>query len=220
MDRKEKEVSIIGGADGPTSIFLAGKFPGEQPRPLKWRIRQCIYHYRRKRAAKKVSANPHTLKQVAAYAKKKYHAAEIPKTKRQYAEQYKSAKEGLILTHKPQLLGSLQEIACPDVLDKKAAKELLRQSQLRSKMAAKVPDSEMPMDFHIFQIRIAGGQMEIAMDYRWGLFGPSYSGDKKAMKKLKKIARELYLYYGVSQEDIQNKTQRYLSLLSAISGST
>ena len=29
MDKENNSVLIIGGADGPTSVFLAGKFPGE-----------------------------------------------------------------------------------------------------------------------------------------------------------------------------------------------
>ena len=32
------------------------------------------------------------------------------------------------------------------------------------------------------------------------------------MKKFKKISRDLYSYYGVTEEDIKNKTKRYLSL--------
>ena len=38
-------VSVIGGADGPTSIFVAGT--GEK-RALKARIRDSIYRYKRK----------------------------------------------------------------------------------------------------------------------------------------------------------------------------
>ena len=38
-------ISVIGGADGPTSIFVAG--PGEK-RALKARIRDSIYRYKGK----------------------------------------------------------------------------------------------------------------------------------------------------------------------------
>ena len=40
-------ISVIGGADGPIGIFVAG--PGEK-RALKARIRDGIYRYKRKRA--------------------------------------------------------------------------------------------------------------------------------------------------------------------------
>lgn len=52
MKGKSKSgVSIIGGADGPTSIFIAGR---AQKRPLKVRIRSILYRFKRKRAEKKV----------------------------------------------------------------------------------------------------------------------------------------------------------------------
>ena len=57
--------------------------------------------------------------------------------------------------------------------------------------------------------------MEI--DYTWNIFGMSYSGNKAVMKKFKKIARDLYGYYGVTEEDIVNKTERYSSLVTSLS---
>ena len=42
-------VSVIGGADGPTSIFVAGT--GEK-RALKARIRDSIYRYKKKKSGK------------------------------------------------------------------------------------------------------------------------------------------------------------------------
>ncbi len=116
--KKAEAVSIIGGADGPTSIFMVGSF--DKKKSLKERIRQSIYRFRRKRAEKKIYADPHTLKETVAYACEKYYAAEIPKTQRRYTEQYASAKEGLIIMHKPELLGSLGEITWPDTLHEKS----------------------------------------------------------------------------------------------------
>ena len=59
MEQKSKNgVSIIGGADGPTSIFIAG--PSEK-QPLKVRIKNSIYRYKRKKVEKTIVANPHSL---------------------------------------------------------------------------------------------------------------------------------------------------------------
>lgn len=44
--KSKSSVSIIGGADGPTSIFIAGKL---NKQPLKIRIRNDIYRYKRKK---------------------------------------------------------------------------------------------------------------------------------------------------------------------------
>lgn len=48
MEQKSKNaisISIIGGADGPTSIFIAGH---SKKQPLKIRIKNSIYRYKRK----------------------------------------------------------------------------------------------------------------------------------------------------------------------------
>ena len=48
MEQKSKNgVSIIGGADGPTSIFIAGH---SKKQPLKIRIKNSIYRYKRKKS--------------------------------------------------------------------------------------------------------------------------------------------------------------------------
>ena len=53
-------------------------------------------------------------------------------------------------------------------------------------------------------------------EYTWNIFGMSYSGNKAVMKNFKKIARDLYGYYGVTEEDIINKTERYSSLVTSL----
>ncbi len=52
--------------------------------------------------------------------------------------------------------------------------------------------------------------MQIGVETVWQVIDGSFSGDKKTMKKL---FREIYLYYGVTAEDIKNETERYKSLL-------
>ena len=50
MEQKSKNaisISIIGGADGPTSIFTAGH---SKKQPLKIRIKNSIYRYKRKKS--------------------------------------------------------------------------------------------------------------------------------------------------------------------------
>ena len=54
-------------------------------------------------------------------------------------------------------------------------------------------------------------------DYIWNIFAISYSGNKKVMKQFQKISKDLYIFYGVSEDDIKKKTERYLSLVTALS---
>lgn len=69
MEQKSKNaisISIIGGADGPTSIFTAGH---SKKQPLKIRIKNSIYRYKRKKVEKTIVANPHSLSETVQYAK-------------------------------------------------------------------------------------------------------------------------------------------------------
>ena len=209
-EKSKSSVSIIGGADGPTSVFLVGR---TGKRPLKERIRQYIYKYKRKRIEKRIPAGAHTLEEVVSYAECKYGAVEISRNQRRYLESYKNLRESLIIRNKPELLGELRDIQKLDTYNEDTIKEMFRQIELRSEVIANIPEHEMHMDFHIYEIKIEDGSMEIEIDYMWDVFGISYSGSKKIMKQFRKIARDLYIYYGVTEEDIRDKSERYSSLL-------
>ena len=213
-EKSASAVSIIGGADGPTSVFLAGN---TGKRPLKIRIRNFLYKCKRKQVSKRIVPGAHTLEEVITYAKTKYSAIEIDKTQHNYIEQRKNLKESLIITHKPELLGDMKDIPKLTDYTTESVHEFYKQLESRRKMISQIPDEEMPMDFHIYEITIDDGHMEIEIDYKWNIFGVSYSGSKKVMKELRKIACDLYLYYGITKEDIVNNTKRYSALLTTLS---
>jgi|MucameStandDraft_1065616.scaffolds.fasta_scaffold48555_2 hypothetical protein len=214
MKKNDKSViSIIGGADGPTSIFIAGR---TGKRPLKVRIKNWIYCQKRRRIAVKIRPNPHTLKQVTAFMKMEYGAAEVSKESRQYQERKASLREGLIIQNRPELLEGLEEMKRPEVFTKEAMEEMSLRIKRRSEAIARIPDEQFTMDFHVYEIIIEGGRMEIEVDYLWDILGISYSGNKRAMRELKKMGRRLYVYYGVTKEDIRDETKRYSALLTGL----
>lgn len=213
-DKDKNSVSIIGGADGPTSIFVAGK---SDKKPLKIRMQERISRYRRSRAEKKITANAHTLEEVVAYAKNKYTITEIDENKTEYQEQYGNLKESLIIRKKPELVPDMKEICKPDINDEKSIRDFLNKMQERSEAIRKIPDNQILMDFHIYTIHSGQGSLEMEVDYIWNDFGISYSGNKKDMKRFKKIAKDLYLHYGVEEQDIRDKTERYKALLAVLS---
>ena len=94
-EKSKSKVSIIGGADGPTSIFIAGR---TRKKPLKVRIRNIIYRYRRKIVEKKVVADVHTLDELVQYAMNTYNLIETNSTERKYIEQRKNRKESFNFT--------------------------------------------------------------------------------------------------------------------------
>ena len=215
MKGKSKSgVSIIGGADGPTSIFIAGR---AQKRPLKVRIRSILYRFKRKRAEKKVVAGEHTLDELVQYAKNSYNLIETNSSERKYIEQQNNLKESLILQHKPEILGKMKDIPKPNIYNEKSIREYLYKIEARREMIAEMPDNVIPMNFHLYEIRIGDDSLEMNIDYIWNILAISYSGNKKVMKQFQKISKDLYIFYGVSENDIKKKTERYLSLVTALS---
>ena len=161
-------IGIIGGADGPTSVFVAGR---KKAIPIKIRFKNWFYKWKGRQAAKKITAGERTLAEMVAYAAEKYNAVEADITQRKYASQKNCLKESLINRY----------------------------------------------DFHVYEISIGDGRLELEIDYHWEFLGISYSGSKKSMKQMKKLAKDLYLYYGVSEEDIRQKSERYHALLATLS---
>lgn len=214
MGSNAKSVSIIGGADGPTSVFIAGR----QSKPkLSQRIKNHFYKKKRLKTEKKIVANPHTIDEVIRYITDKYSAVEVSAEEYSYIEERKGLKESLIIRNKPELLGDLMEIKRPKEMTKDTMKMFFEEIQKRSQRAEQIPDEEFPMDFHIYEIKYAFGQVRISIEKNWNEFGISSSGDKKNMKKLKAIAKDIYLYYGVTGEDIDNRTSRYSVLVTMLS---
>lgn len=208
-----KSIHIIGGADGPTSIFLAGR---TGKRSLKARIRNRIFQLRQKRIARRVRPRARTLKEVAAYMKKHYGAVELSRESREYKEQREGLKGSLILEHRPELLGDLRTIPRPPRWDEASVRRMHDRLERRRERIAQIPEDQFPMDFHVYQIRLGSGRMEIGIDFRWEIFGISYSGNQKEMKKLRRLGRRLYIYYGVSEQDMKDNSERYASLLAVL----
>ena len=226
MGKRAENVSIIGGADGPTSIFLIGN---KGKRKLKKRIRGFFYEKKRQRVKKKITANPHTLEELTDYLKREYGARELSKKSRAYQEQRKSMKEALIVRYRPELLGDLAQIRFPrEELSgkgdfsgeecKKALEEMWKKCEQRSRRAEEIPEDVFSMDFHIYEIRDSrGGRVQTGIETVWEQMGVSWSGNPKRKRQLNRVSRNIYLYYGVSEEDIKNETERYDLLVTALS---
>lgn len=211
VNKSVSSVSIIGGADGPTSIFIAGK--GGKVK-VTTRITNYFRKIKKNRIKRRITANPHTLEEVVQLLKREYGAEEVSKQSVRYQEQRRCLKTSLVMRHRPDLLGDLIETKRPEGEDMEALKAFWEQMQERDRKAAEIADDIFPTDFHMYEIIWPEkGSMQIGIDYIWQVLGGSYSGNKKFMKKLKKLNQEIYLYYGVTAEDIENETERYKSLL-------
>ena len=214
MGKGAGSVSVIGGADGSTSIFIAGK---DGKVKFTTRIQNYFRKIKRDRIKKRITANPHTLDEVVELLKREYSAVEVSQQSHNYLEQRKCLKASLVMRHCPDLLGERMDLEPPESEDVKALKAFWEQMQEREKMSAEIADNIFPLDFHIYEIKCPENcMMQIGVETVWQVIDGSFSGDKKTMKQLKKLFREIYLYYGVTDEDIKNETERYKSLLATL----
>lgn len=211
-ENNSRAIDIIGGADGPTSVYLK-----KQKIPLRHSIRNLIYRHKGKRAEKMIVPGTHTLEELTAYSTDRYAAVELDKSHKRYRIHKECMKESLVTRYRPDLLGELKDIPMPKTMEADAIRLCNELWQKRSQYIQSIPDTELGMDYHIYEILEQGGRVELEIDYAWNEFRISCSGNKKAMKRVKKIAQELAVYYGVTEEDIQNRTERYLSLRASLS---
>ena len=215
MGKGTGSISIIGGADGPTSIFIARK--GSKVK-LTTRIQNYFRKLKRNRIKKRITANPHTLEEVVELLKREYGAVEVSQQSHNYLEQRNSLKTSLIMRHRPDLLGELMDLEPPEREDVEALKVFWEQIYERNRMAEGIADDIFPMDFHIYEIKWAeNDRMRIGVETVWQVLVGSFSSrEKKIMKQLRKLYKKIYLYYGVTTEDIKNETERYESLLGVL----
>ena len=118
-------VSIIGGADGPTSIFIARK--GGKVK-LTTRIQNYFRKLKRNRVKKRITANPHTLEEVVELMKREYGAEEVSQQSHNYLEQRKCLKASLVMRHRPDLLGELMDLEPPEGEDVEAKMMRIKRS--------------------------------------------------------------------------------------------
>lgn len=220
----EKSYTVIGDADGPTSIFLAGNFKGHKEKNIikiiKRKILNKKFNIKRKKAAKLIVPNPHTIEQTIQYIQHHYYAVEADCSYPYFNERKLNMKYLLIRREKPELLGEEKKIAPPKdfnniELVKEWQKSIEEWNNECLKKTESISDKVFPTDYHLFLInKKENGTLEIELDTLYPNIYISYSGNKKILEP---ILKNIYMYYGVSKKDIHYKTERYKTLLSILS---
>lgn len=188
---------------------------------IKQAVRRSKYNRKWKKAIKSITAAPHTADELIAYITEKYGAAELPQDAPGFAERRKCCKAGLLQKYAPQALGEPWEMAPPDFDDKEAVKEFFQKIEEQQEKAAMVAEDIFPVDYHIYQLQVPGyGSLQLEIEkIRAYVTDTAYPADSNEDGKvLSDIIRDIYLYLGVSQQDIRDCTERYTRLILAISG--
>ena len=81
--------------------------------------------------------------------------------------------------------------------------------------ANEVPEELFSLEYYYFEKEENEVHMEIQLESRYSYIGGGASG--KFISKFHKIYKDIYKYYGVSEDDIRNNTNRYQNLLRTLS---
>lgn len=216
MNKKSAgSVSVIRGADGPTSVFFIGR--NDSKRTLKQKMQRWLFALRKKRIAKSLQVNPHTMKQVIAYAKRKWGYTDISKNSKEYKMEYIQMRAAFILQYKPELLGELKDYPKLEGRDENSVNHFMTLINQRQKAAEEISTELFDIDLCILEMNKGKFESKLIFEKNYGYIGGSASGDsKRAMKKYNRVFRDVYRYYGVTQADIDNQTKRYEAVLSTL----
>lgn len=218
MKKSVNSCKVIGGADGPVSVFVLGRENGQNLcTQIKRVFMQHRYQRRRKKAIRKITANPHTLDEVVSYIIGKYNAVEVSAESRRYAEQRKNCKASLVQKFNPELLGESWVVDRPDVSDEKSVREFLERVDSLQEKAASISEELFWMDYHLYHFNYKEyGEVYVEIEKNHEFISTSSSAHKGKIKLVNRAVNDIYLYYGVSEEDIAEKTERYNELVTVL----
>lgn len=215
MKQKSVEaVSVIGGADGPTSVFIASK---QQKLTLKQKFQKKRYDLRRKRAERQIRSGSHSITEVSRYVQERYGFMEKDRESYSYQKQYVSIRYNYMLQYAPELLGEAAKI--PELTDEseEGIRTYLQDLENREKASAEIPKEDFDIILHILERKNEdGSNFHITIEETYGYIGGGVSGSQKALRKFRKIYRDVYRYYGVTQKDIETKSERYEDLVRTL----
>lgn len=125
-------------------------------------------------------------------------------------------RASFITQYNPKLLGEYARI--PRLKDEspEAITEHMQRIKEQKQQALAVSKELFDVDVHVFVKKVPDeDDIKIIIETKYGYMGGSACGDR-AIKELDAIMAKLHQYYGVTQEDIDNRTRRYKDLVCAL----
>ena len=207
-------MSVIGKSDGPTAVTVI-----KRNSKLTWKqkLEKCKYKIKRAYVEHTIKAKGHSLDEVIDYIINKHGFVEIDNDEVRFERD--EMRASFIMQYAPELLGEYATMPRLKSESKEDIEEHIKQFQVRQQRAMEVPISEFDIDFHKFQISFEdiNDNMYIIIEKRFSHIGGGVSGDKKVMRRFHRIFKDVHRYYGVTAEDIKNKSKRYEQVIRAMS---
>ena len=86
----------------------------------------------------------------------------------------------------------------------------------KTKQNIKRKKEDFDIDFRMFKKKLGDGEQHILIEKRYAYIGGGASGNTETVNQFKKVYRAVHRYYGVTKEDIKNKTRRYEDYLKQL----
>lgn len=216
MSKKAEAVSIIGGADGPTSVFVVKKGAKQN---LKQKIARWKYNRKRAYIERTLKPEGHTLDEVMEYLVNTYGFVKLDADSDEVREEYRQMRASFILQYAPELLGEYATIPSLKSTSQEDVKAQIALIEERMKKASEIPTSMFDIDFHKFIKRFddINDNIHIVIEKKYAHIGGGACGSKKVVKEFNRIYKEIFRYYGVTKEDIEQKTARYEDIVRTLS---
>lgn len=202
----KEEITKITESDGPTAVYIASD---KRKNSLKHKIYNYINQIHKAHIRKHIKANEHNLDQVSEYIVDVLGYKEIGRDDTIYKQDYKEIRSSFIMQYKPELLGEYAEIPILKDHTEEALKEHWEQFKQREKAAEEVPAEKFDIDLHTFVKENGNNESRFVIEKHYDYIGGGASGNKHSVRKFNRDFRRVYRYYGVSQYDIDNKSERF-----------
>ena len=206
-------MSVIGKSDGPTAVTVI-----KRNSKLTWKqkLEKCKYKIKRAYVEHTIKAKGHSLDEVIDYIINKHGFVEIDNDEVRFERD--EMRASFIMQYAPELLGEYATMPRLKSESKEDIEEHIKQFQVRQQRAMEIPIEKFDIDVHKFQISFEdiNDNMYIIVEKRFAYIGGGVSGDKKVMRRFHRIFKDVHRYYGVTAEDIKNKTKRYEQVIRAL----
>lgn len=211
MKKNSSAVSVIGGADGPTSVFLLKR---NQKLTLRQKFERWKNSIKRAHIEKTLKPGSHTLDEVMEYIVDKYGFEKVEND----SYEYNQMRASCIIQDAPELLGEYSEMPQLKGESPEDIQLYIQQTEARTQKALEIPTTVYDIDFNKFQKNFAdiNDNVHIIIEKTHSYIGGGAAGNKNVIKQFQRIYKDVYRFYGVTQEDIDSKSQRYKDVVRGL----
>jgi len=208
-------VTTIKGVDGPTSVFMLSK--PKKLTPGQW-MQKKKYSIRKKWVEKHIGTEHHSIAEVCEYIKRRYGFVEVSKDTSAYKEEYAQMRYSFMLQYAPELFREYAKIPEISSHSAEAVKAFYRELDHAQKVVQTIPVADFDINIHMFTGTSGNVSdcMHLTIEENYGHISGGASGSKRFVKGFDKLYRDIYKYYGVTEEDIRSKSERYEELIRTL----